>query len=135
MTDLVNITQSSRRDILYRVLEIFLTPLVSWSHAALAIKQLALLVFVRFGAMLHFSVPFSEICKMDRKPPHYAKGGASKPLISLPRPLPPAFLHFCRLFPSNEGQIVVNYNPVQKDQVYIGQLQQAVCEENGFPLW
>ena len=75
MTDLVKMTQSSRRDVLYRVLEIFLTPLVSFEHVAL-------LVFVRFLAMLHFSAPFSEICKMDHKPPHYAIDDASKPLIS-----------------------------------------------------
>ena len=135
MTDPVNMTQSSRRDVLCRALKILTTHLYLGLHETSAFELVDFFVSVGYLIMLHFSSPLYEICKKDRKPHHCAKGDASKPPISWPRLLPPAFLHFCRLFLPNEGQIVVNCNPVQKDQVYIEQPQRVVCEETGCPLW
>ena len=113
----------------------FLLQLYPGLYETSTIEQVDFFVSVEFSIMLHFSSPLYEIYKKGRKSHHFAKGGASKQPISWPRLLPLAFLHFYRLFPSNEGQTVVNYNPGQKDQVYIEQLQQAVCEETGSPPW
>ena len=113
----------------------FLLQLYPGLYETSTIEQVDFFVSVEFSIMLHFSSPLYEIYKKGRKSHHFAKGDASKPPISWLQLLPPSFLHFYHLFPSNEGRTVVNYNPVQKDQVYIEQLQRAVCEETGSPFW
>ena len=82
MTDPVNMTQSSRRDVLCRAFRNLSYSTCICLHKTSAFELVDLLVSVRCLSMLHFASPLDEICKKDRKPHHCAKGDASKPPIS-----------------------------------------------------